>query len=792
MKNCIELAYTLEWRRVRDWIDAQPLDGNIGFMNRHPMRWLTVRSAVICVVLACLAAGGACAEIGTGTPILESGSLRLGFDARGRLTQVADLANHYEFLTADSSMPLWRVVLVDGAELLPENAAAFDWEGGEDKPIELRWSGFGRAEAPTLQVIARVTAEKNEPVSRWRISVEGLGEVAVRTVAFPRVGYLAAQESETLAVPQWMGEATNQARSIVNPAPKTPSRREWDYPGVLSMQFVAFYGGDGRGLLLSVDDTGLMRKQFAVFGDGAGGLGMEVVHHAPVAVGTRQRYSPTYDVLVRTFDGDWFTAADWYRRWAREQWWVKASRVRTRRTPDWVRDTAVWVWNRGPSPGVLAPAAALQSQAAMPVSVFWHWWHGCEYDVGFPEYLPPREGTEAFRDAVADAEAQGIHAIVYMNQRLWGMTTKSWAAQHAAAYAVKQPDGTIQPEVYNTFVKAPCASMCMGTAFWRNTYADLAEAVIRELGVAGIYMDQACSSLACYDSAHGHSLGGGAYWMEGFKALEGDIRRRTKDVRAVALAGEGCGEGWLPYLDVMLSLQVSMERYAAPGVWEPLPLFNAVYYDCATQYGNYSSLTRPPYDSLWPEEHAPREPLALLDRKFATQFRLEQARSFVWGQQPTIANFQERHLRERADEIDYLLRIARLRASALKYLRDGVFLRPPDVSVPQAEIPISRLSIYAGQQDAVQEYTKTVPLVLASAWRAEDGEIGLALASIADHPVAVRIALSHLDYPMPDAGAVYRLTETGRTKFAAFGGGAVELEIEMDPRDVRIYEVSGR
>ena len=27
------------------------------------------------------------------------------------------------------------------------------------------------------------------------------------------------------------------------------------------------------------------------------------------------------------------------------------------------------------------------------------------------------------------------------------------------------------------------------------------------------------------------------------------------------LAGEGCGEGWLPYLDLMLSLQVSRERY---------------------------------------------------------------------------------------------------------------------------------------------------------------------------------------------------------------------------------------
>ena len=47
----------------------------------------------------------------------------------------------------------------------------------------------------------------------------------------------------------------------------------------------------------------------------------------------------------------------------------------------------------------------------------------------------------------------------------------------------------------------------------------------------------------------------------------------------MALAGEGSGEAWLPHLDLMLSLQVSRERYAAPGEgWEAIPLFGAVYH----------------------------------------------------------------------------------------------------------------------------------------------------------------------------------------------------------------------
>ena len=163
----------------------------------------------------------------------------------------------------------------------------------------------------------------------------------------------------------------------------------------------------------------------------------------------------------------------------------------------------------------------------------------------------------------------------------------------------------------------------------------------------------------------------------------------------------------------------------------------------------------------------------------------------MWGQQPTIANFGEKQLRKRSDEVEYLLRIARLRKHALKYLRDGVFLRPPKLDVPREQIPISRLSIYAGQQDTVKEYSKTVPLVLASVWRAPDGNLAVALANIGDRKVALNITLNKRSYSLPASGAVYPLTEQGRAEFADFNGGSIDLGITMDPCDARIYEVVG-
>jgi len=725
---------------------------------------------------------------------IENPAIRVEIDSQSHsIAQIADRASGHAFLSPDSSTALWLIEMMDGTVLSPTAAGTFSIEDEKAKTNEciVTWSEFENADGGDLRVTATIKLDSSFPTSRWRIAVEGLGNQKPRRIIYPRIGSIAPQVDETLAVPQWIGEATTRAREILNPDGNPGGRREWEYPGLLSMQFLALYGGEGPGLLVSTDDTQLMAKRFAVFGDGRDGVGLGVIHLVPVGADVNGSFEPGYDVLIRTFEGDWYTAAAHYREWASKQWWVEQSRVRTGQTPDWVRDTGLWVWNRGRSPGVLGPAVTLQNQAEMPVSVFWHWWHGCAYDVGFPEYLPPREGADSFRLSVAEAQKDGIHAIVYMNQRLWGMTTESWSEQGAERFAVKQPDGSVAPEVYNTFVKAPNASMCMGTDFWRNTYAGLAAEAIRDLGVAGIYMDQACSSLACYDATHGHPLGGGTYWMEGFKALERDIRQRCADVIIVGLAGEGCGEAWLPHLDMMLSLQVSLERYAAPGMWEPIPLFNAVYHDVATQYGNYSSLTRPPYDDLWPEEFAPKEPLALLDRKFAAQFRMEQARSFVWGQQPTLANFRENQLDERAEEIDYLLRIARLRQAALKYLRDGVFLQPPRIDAPRMEIPISRLSIYAGQQDAVQQYAKVVPLVLASAWLSPDGDVGIVLASISDAPTTISAALSRKDYPIPESGKLQQLTDLWPSDAVQFDSGLVELDIRLEPNEVRVYEITG-
>ena len=197
----------------------------------------------------------------------------------------------------------------------------------------------------------------------------------------------------------------------------------------------------------------------------------------------------------------------------------------------------------------------------------------------------------------------------------------------------------------------------------------------------------------------------------------------------------------------------------------------------------------PPYDELWPREFAPEQPLVLLDQKFSRQFYLEQARSYVWGQQPTLANFTPQQLTERATEIDYFSRLVRIRHQALKHLVHGVFLRPPQVQVPQAAVDFSRVSIYAGRRGGQTVHQKQCPLVLAGAWQTPDGQIGIALASIAEETLAVRLRLDPLEHVLAETLRVDCVTETGRRPLGQITSRNPELQLELPPLAVWFLEL---
>src|SRR5438067_4665358 len=277
--------------------------------------------------------------------------------------------------------------------------------------------------------------------------------------------------------------------------------------------------------------------------------------------------------------------------------------------------------------------------------------------------------------------------------------------------------------------------------------------------------------------------------MGGFHALAAQIRAAAEPGRPVLLAGEGAGEAWLPELDLMLTLQVSQERYTDPGSgWEPIPFFHAVYHAYVVTYGSYSSLVMPPYDELWPAQFAPAEPLKLLDTRFRRQFDLEQARSFVWGMQPTIANFRAAQLADRPEETAYLMRLARIRARALDYLLYGEFLRPPELRVPSVDVDLSRVSIYAARRGGPTVSAARYPAAIAGAWRAPDSSVAIVLASIVAEPTSVSFAFDPVAYGLAGGGRIERIDDRERRRFGEFSNGVVPIALALPAGGAYILE----
>ncbi|MDX5584782.1 MAG: DUF6259 domain-containing protein [Aureibaculum sp.] len=727
--------------------------------------------------------------------VIENGKIALGFDENtGEFTSFRKSDNSYEYLDLRIiSKSLWEIDLLrpSGKKTINMTTPSeFHFSKRDPYNLVLTWDKFIGIENNDIKITATIKLEKNKPLSSWKIAVEGCEGEKVSRVVFPIISGIKDMGNEYLAAPKWMGEKMKNPRNHLLKIQGKEKKYEWEYPGRMSLQCIALYNDSKKfGLYVSCNDSLAYRKNFSYKLDSLNSLTYKMTNY-PAIDSSANVYSPSYEAIIGSLEGDWITAAEQYREWGSKQKWSSESRFNKGLTPQSLEKTALWEWNRGRSSNVLVPAKDLMQKLNLPVNVFWHWWHGCSYDDGFPEYFPPREGKESFTTAIKSAQDEGIRAIVYMNQMQWGTNTESWEKENALSYAVKDINGDTRTHVYNVFTNKSLTTMCMGTQFWKDKYSSLCDSAINTYQTNGVYMDQACFSILCYDETHGHSIGGGNYWLKNFAKLTRQIRSKFPQNNDTFLAGEGVSEAWLPYLDAFLTLQVSMERYAGDNGWEPIPFFQAVYHQYAITYGNYSSLIVPPYDELWPKEFAPKDQLKLLDESYNKQFLMEQARSFVWGFQPTISNYQSFLSSERKEEIDYLLNLARVRYRGLKYLLHGKFLRSPEMEFPEEELEMSRLSIYAGKTgESITTFQKNYPLIYSGTWKSDDNQIGIALASISDHPYPVNFSINSNDYELPSSGTINIIDAEGKRFMTAYSDGKIKVNFTLLPKELCIVEI---
>ncbi len=80
------------------------------------------------------------------------------------------------------------------------------------------------------------------------------------------------------------------------------------------------------------------------------------------------------------------------------------------------------------------------------------------------------------------------------------------------------------------------------------------------------------------------------------------------------------------------------------------------------------------------------------------------------------------------------------------------------------------------------------PCLVAGAWRAPDGNVGLALASIQEDPLPLRLPIDARAYGLPPRSAVYRIDQEGRQRLGLFDAHRGEFSLVLPPQGVCLLE----
>ena len=435
-------------------------------------------------------------------------------------------------------------------------------------------------------------------------------------------------------------------------------------------------------------------------------------------------YELPYVNSVGMFRGGWFEAAQIYKQWALQQFWVK--RRAGRRNP--LEHLCLWVWNRGPAAEVVPPVLKLQEDLGkeIPVALDWYWWHHNPYDTDYPDFWPPRDGEEIFRKTNAELRDRGIFTQVYINALAWDVDTASYSDGGAESIAVNR-DGKPFSIEFNTYTHHRLGYMCGEAPKFHDRISAQAK-LLHDCGLSGQYLDQVAVAAyrQCYNPHHSHGAGASAENVEGYRKL---LSRLIEENPGWPLTSEGCNEAFMDLLEGGIACAaLSGERMGLTAEREYVPFFQAVYHDNFAIFGNYAMPDGiPPWDSSWPDgdRWKNEEPW---HRLFPDQFFLEMARGCVWGIQPMVCNLSEKIQNdpEFAEEYRFILDTARFYHANRDLLFRGTMLSPAGFECGKKTVGFLVRTIYTKTRE---ETSRELPAILHSCWRAPSGECALILAN---------------------------------------------------------------
>ena len=651
--------------------------------------------------LTCLLAAVAGAAIAGGHR-LECGGLTLEFADESAGLGLSRLTAHGQPLVAspDPKPLLWRIELrSDDKALKPivfDNRVAAKTSATASKDgLALRWDEIALPDEPCIVAVAVRIVRKGAATTEWNIEVECCSKrYGVWDVFFPVMANIGPDARPDVAVSRgnW-GMLYREGKDR-----QTGSYPSYQWP----MQFLCVNRGES-GLYLACHDPQAWPKRFSLVPLGE----FHFQIPAPERGVAGNAYRPRFPIVVGAYRGDWWQGAKLYRQWAlAEAPWTQKGPIASRKDmPKALTGLGLWMLGGGHAKEVVPKMHEAAKLFEVPIGIHWYNWHEIPFDTYYPNYFPTKPG---FAEAVKELTSKGMVVMPYINGRLWDSGNDNF--KEALPFACKTPDGKPYLEEYGSGRKLAC--MCPATPFWQKKVQEICRRLMTECGVNAIYIDQiaAAAPQLCHDKSHGHPIGGGAHWVEGYRTMLAPIMQMAHaDGRDVILTTENDAE---PYMDNVNAFLVWNPRYD-----NEIPMMTAVYSGHTVYFSSPSAVN----DEL-------------------RAFCASQGRDWLWGCQLGWMGFELLAPENRA-KAEYLRDLAKQRLAAAKFMVYGELLGEvkPLSDVPRIEMTWNRGWGAKGAHRAV------LPAAMATLWRAADGQLAVAMTNWDDSEHAFRYRLADGD-----------------------------------------------
>ena len=673
-------------------------------------------------------------------------------------------------------LPLFKI------ELMSEHSEFRTITSAEAKKVDITRSGDEKEQTVTIDckeigepsLDARVTIRcpKNESLTYWNLELDNHTESWIANIQFPVIqvpfdgsreepghilwsfgdGALIGPIEPSMSVGPWGAKGRNTPEAF----------RYNNYPGQwTSTQLMAYYNANG-GLYVACDDpTGLPKFIGPLLEDEGVTLGLG---HYPGTRGGKTKLP--YNVVLGTFQGDWYRAAEVYREWSSQQPFCAHKLSERKDYPKWITEPAVGItfpmrgqgdWDPPAANPEYTPAtnalpyldklAAELESPLMPIIFNWEnagpWVQ--------PDAFPPVGGKAAMQEFMAKAKEKGWHPVLYGDGLCWVTWQKntkydgmSYFHSHEGADAVvRRWDGTMYEWVWD-WRKNYMA--CVGTEKGRQMVLGMTRGMA-ELGADVVQQfDQGPGPIACYAASHGHPPVPGPWMTEAFKNLVQADREIAKAKNPmVAMSCEGA-----PPEAFLQDFQIWDAR-----PWK-CPLYSFLYHEyCNGHEGFYTNRV---------DDEALRLSVArAIVTGYIVNFTLRDKGQieYDWDQLWTRA------IPDQPSILDWAKRATHFRGViARDYLVFGRMLRPWRVT------NIREHDLGWGMEPVVQSAT----------WQAPDGRIGVVLANAADLGESPRAELEG------QGTRKVSLYMDGEQKLRNIDLPSV-LDLEMAPRSFCLIEV---